>query len=255
MQEDNFIFQIGLLATAVVVIVGTAVVILFRLSIKQKKKHWIEKQEAELQFLKDIHQTKIEIKDETLKQVAIDLHDNIGQLIALSRIHIKTLQKKYENEDLLLDLNGLTENSLNELRMLTHTLNQESTNKFNLINSLNALATQINRTGKLQISIDLIGDIRNIYLDHAIILYRIVQEFVSNTLKYSEAETIKVELVFLERYLKLSIKDNGIGFEIEKVELGNGLKNMKSRADFINASITFDSELNKGTILELIYNY
>jgi signal transduction histidine kinase len=81
-----------------------------------------------------------------------------------------------------------------------------------------------------------------------------VQESINNSLKYAEATLVKVHFSETENQLRLQIKDNGIGFEKETVQLGNGLYNMQKRMDEINANIDIHSELQKGTTITVKYH-
>ena len=82
-------------------------------------------------------------------------------------------------------------------------------------------------------------------------IYRIIQEAIHNSLKHSKAAEIKVEVKQDENGLEFEIIDNGIGFEPSKVELGNGLNNMKKRAHEIGAEIEIHSKTNKGSIVTI----
>jgi signal transduction histidine kinase len=78
-------------------------------------------------------------------------------------------------------------------------------------------------------------------------IYRIVQEAINNSMKYAEAKLISVEISKKKNNLEIVIKDNGKGFDENKIEHGNGLNNMKKRAQEIDAHIKIESVLTKGT--------
>jgi signal transduction histidine kinase len=82
-------------------------------------------------------------------------------------------------------------------------------------------------------------------------IYRIIQEAVNNAIKYAKANTITVNLSEEKNVLKIEIKDNGKGFDVNSVELGNGLNNMKKRAQEINARFEIDSKEGAGTIITI----
>lgn len=255
MQENSFIFQLIILSTIVILLLGFAAVMIFQLAIKQKKKFLIEKQEAEMLYLREINQTKIEIKDQTLKHVANELHDNIGQLIALARIQIKTLQKKYADEGQLSDLNQITENALNEIRQLSNSLNDEWINTFGLSEALQKQQYLIERSGKIKFVLTIEGRPLKLKLDHELILFRICQEFVSNTLKYAEATQITVQIKFSEQEMMLTLKDNGKGFDFNNTRQGNGLLNIQTRMKLLQADSEFTSSPDSGTQLSIRYKY
>jgi hypothetical protein len=90
---------------------------------------------------------------------------------------------------------------------------------------------------------------------HEIILFRILQEFFSNSVKYSEAEAIEVTLDYQENQLLIEASDNGKGFDRSISEKGSGLINMKSRAELINASYNLQSQPNEGVALTIKYPF
>lgn len=255
MQEPSFIFQIIILSTIVILLIGFAAIMLFRLSLTQKKKHLEEKQAAELLYLNEINQAKIDIKDDTLKHVANELHDNIGQLMALVRIHIKTLQKKYADESQLVDINEITSQALNEIRRLSNTLNDEWIKEFGLLQALESQRHFIEKSDNIKLHLNINGNEQYIKKDHALILYRICQEFISNTLKYANANEILIDITYEEKWMSINVKDNGKGFLIENIQKGNGLINMQTRAKMLHTQIHLDSIPGQGTYLKLQYPY
>ncbi len=82
-------------------------------------------------------------------------------------------------------------------------------------------------------------------------IYRIIQEAVNNALKYAEASKIEVYINIIKNELNISILDNGKGFDLKTVELGNGINNMKKRAHDIHLEIQIESLPNDGTTIKL----
>lgn len=75
---------------------------------------------------------------------------------------------------------------------------------------------------------------------------RILQELVQNTLKYAEADQIKITFEYKKHCLCLSYQDNGKGFKMEKTPLGNGLKNIKDRVEYLKGTVEFDAQIGSG---------
>ena len=90
-------------------------------------------------------------------------------------------------------------------------------------------------------------------MEHEIVLFRILQEFFSSAVKYSEAQNLKVKLEYNNQNLLISASDDGKGFDVESVEKGSGLLNMKSRAELINAEFDLKSQPGKGVELRINY--
>jgi two-component system NarL family sensor kinase len=256
MQSTTFTFQVIVLSTLLVVVVATAVLLLFRLILKQRKKHLLEKQEAELQFWNELNQTKVDVKNETLKQVAFDLHDNIGQLLALTRIHVKKIQKKQEQTEEWKEINTLTEKMMQEIRGLTTALQTQTNSEFDLMQSLVLQKSAIERTGKIDMVVQVVGQsTKRLSAAHSIMVYRMAQEFISNTLKYAEATEIRIVLHYFPNHLEITFRDNGKGFNPETVERGNGLNHIINRSKMMDADLKFTSTQEEGTTLVLQCKY
>ena len=82
-------------------------------------------------------------------------------------------------------------------------------------------------------------------------IYRIAQEAINNAIKYSTATEIHVNVAKNEDSLEFSIKDNGKGFDENSIEFGNGIHNMKKRAQDIGANLNIESHIDKGTAVIL----
>jgi two-component system, NarL family, sensor kinase len=209
-----------------------------------------EKQQNQINFLNEINRTKIEIKDETLRKVANELHDNIGQILALTRIHIKSLQKKYPDEKLE-ELNLLTEKALNEVRSLSKLINMDAIENFNFTDSLSSLLRSIEQTNIIKSHFEIEGEYQMFNPDIEMVLFRICQEFLSNTLKHAQCENIKLILSYKIDGLHIELYDDGKGFDVQHVQKGSGLNNLYQRAQSIGAQLSLTSEKSKGTRLHV----
>jgi signal transduction histidine kinase len=119
-----------------------------------------------------------------------------------------------------------------------------------LTEALTEFANRINRTGKVQITIQAVDVDPEMPEQQKIALYRICQEWVNNVLKYSGATRITIQLVQHEDELVTTLEDNGHGFDPATLlsSQGNGWKNINSRLGLIKGTIEIDSALlHQGT--------
>jgi signal transduction histidine kinase len=84
-------------------------------------------------------------------------------------------------------------------------------------------------------------------------LFQVAREGLNNVLRHAQASEIQVSLIFEPDVCRLTITDNGVGFDHESVEHygGYGLENMRNRLEKINGALIFDSEPGKGTTLDI----
>lgn len=241
---------------AVLVIVSTLIVLFFVVFLKRKNKILQEKMEQQRAFEVEIAKAQTETQEQTLKNIGWELHDNVGQLLSFANMQLSILKMQVADEvkDKFKDTADALKESLAEVRALSKTLNNDVilNNGFekSITNELNRLKKMKFDSAELRV----IGEKTN-FLDrkHEIIVFRILQEFLSNSVKYSKAKAIEITLDYRPDLLLITAKDNGKGFNINEVEKGAGLINMKSRAALINAKLHLFSQPNKGTVLTLEY--
>jgi signal transduction histidine kinase len=166
---------------------------------------------------------------------------------------------KIVNEEAKTKVNNAAEtlkSTLDEVRALSKSLNSDVIFNLGFDTTVKNEIVRLNKTGLIQSRLTITGEKVNFEnKKDEIILFRILQEFSSNTLKYAEAENLNIALNYLEDKLSIEVNDNGNGFDKNSAEKGSGLINMEKRAELINASFNLESEANKGTKLTIIYPY
>jgi signal transduction histidine kinase len=246
MQENGGIVLI--VSTLLVLFIVIALIILFTV-FQKKKNDLVEKRKIEKEkFEREIAETQIEIREETLRNISWELHDNIGQLLTLAKIQLQNASKENINE-----VSETITRGLAEVRALSKLINPEAIKNINLKEAIQLEIDRFNRLNFIDSSLEIIGEIKIIDVKHSIIIFRILQEFFSNTIKHSRASTLKITLNYKLDGLNIMAKDNGIGFSSDVKKEGIGLINIKKRAQLIGAEIKFLSEENRGTLLEIYY--
>ena len=224
------------------------IVLLFAV-FQRRKNDLLKKQEKEREkFEREIAETQIEIREETLRNISWELHDNIGQLLTLAKIQLQNATEENIKEVKETITKGLT-----EVRSLSKLINPEVINNIHLQEAVQLEIDRFNRLNFINSSLTISGDEKAIEKKSNIIIFRILQEFFSNTIKHSRASKLNVNLAFTDLYLVITAKDNGVGFSSEEKKEGIGLINIKNRAKLIGAEVEFTSEKNKGTTLEIKY--
>jgi two-component system NarL family sensor kinase len=200
-------------------------------------------------------QSMIMAQEEERKHLAGELHDGLGQVLSAARLNVESLSLKNNGnaEPLLANTMNLIDHSFTELRNISHRMMPVQLIRFGLPSALNEVAATINKSGKIHISFDADENIPRFGSTVEINVFRIVQEWLNNIIKYSGATEVSVQLMFHDTELTVMIEDNGSGFEIEKLEKGkgNGWYNINSRLSLINGQIEVDSKLNKGTLVSI----
>ncbi|MBB3122787.1 hypothetical protein FHS04_000275 [Mesoflavibacter sabulilitoris] len=243
-----------------VLIAITSLVILFFIVFqKRKNKLLIDKIKQKQAFEKELSNAQTEIQEQTLKNIGWELHDNVGQLLAAASMQLNILKTKLDNDDVLnsfKDASDTVKESLKEVRMLSRSLNNEVILNIGFEKSISNELDRLKKMKFASAELNVKGDIVEFEnKKHEIIIFRILQEFFSNTVKYSEAKNLSVILDYQENHLKIIAKDDGVGFDMSTVNKGAGLLNMQSRAELINMEYQLLSQPGDGVTLELLYPY
>lgn len=203
-------------------------------------------------------QAVLEAEERERIRIARDLHDGVGQTLAAARMTLGNYvsQKKIESPEMQNSLN-LLEDGIKEIREISHNMMPSSLTKFGLSSALKQFTNKINALGKIEIELQIVGFKERSDEKIELVLYRIVQEIISNIIKHAEAKKVSIELVRHDDELILIIEDDGRGFDTAKTENhGIGLKNIATRVEYLNGNVNFDSSIGKGTsvVIEIPLN-
>lgn len=241
---------------AILVVITALVIVFFVVFQKRKNKLLMDQIRQQQAFEAEIAQAQTETQEQTLKNIGWELHDNVGQLLSFANMQLSILKMQVSDEvkEKFRDTSEALKNSLSEVRALSRTLNNDVVLNLgfeqSLTNELNRLKKMKFDTAELEIKGDKVGFSNN---KHEIILFRILQEFLSNSVKYAEAKNVNITLNYRSNTLQIIAKDDGKGFDMLTTDKGSGLINMKSRAALIGAELQIDSKPNKGVTLTIDY--
>ncbi|MGB5975926.1 MAG: sensor histidine kinase, partial [Cyclobacteriaceae bacterium] len=238
-------------------------------------KYWQEKQKAELagknaeinqqridQLLQSIENKEMSAvlrgQETERKRIAQDLHDRLGSMLAVIKIHFNTVQDNLktieeENKRQYAKANTLLDEACEEVRHIAHDMSSGVLQKFGLVKALENLKSSINETGHLEVDVLAYGmDDERLDYKREINLYRIIQELVSNTLKHAEASEITIQLIRKDTNLDIMVEDDGTGFDPDRPKRkGMGLINVKDRVKDLNGNIVIDSGKGSGTTVTI----
>lgn len=254
MGEQEVILLITV-PSVVFIIITSGIIYLLYTYFKTKQQFLIEKQQRELAFAVEVQQVQSDIQDQTLQFVGKELHDNIGQLLMVSKIHSQSLLKAFPDHQKTNALDEIIGTVIQEVKGLSRSLDNRRVANFGLLHELHVEKLRVEAASELKIEINMAESIQ-IKEQEAMILYRIIQEFISNAVKYSKATTVHIDVLQEEEIIHVMLADNGIGFDTTQTTSGSGLWNMKERAALLQAtSYQLVSETNQGTKLSFNWNY
>jgi signal transduction histidine kinase len=223
---------------------------------KRKNKHIKEKQSMESAFQSAILQTQIEIQEHTLKNVAQEIHDNIGQILILAKLNLNTFPPLADPvaKTKVNDTRQLVTKAINDLRDLSKSMHGEKISEIGLQEAVTNELKILQNTGLYQTLLQVNGSRYRLSPQREMVLFRIVQESLHNAVKHAKAQIIEVGLQYDPSLFRLTITDNGIGFEPALQTANNsgiGLKNMKDRAALTGGKFSIHSVPGSGTTITI----
>jgi len=245
--------EIATLVSVIILIVLVIIIItLFSVFVTRKNKLLREQEKVKETFERELTETQIEIREETLRNISWELHDNIGQLLTLAKIQLQNVSDESPVISEAVNTIGIC---LKELRSLSKIINPDTLRNLTLVEAIQLEIERYNRLKYLVATIQCTGTVFPIDNKVEIIIFRILQEFFTNTIKHSKASKLNVEIDYNSKTLTVNAIDNGIGFNSALIgnSKGIGLNNIKSRAKMINADVEISSREDHGTQLSLTY--
>jgi signal transduction histidine kinase len=251
MQQTNREIMIAVVAATIMfVLLGLFIFNFIFFYRKKQVAHKNEKNLITTQFQQELLRTQLEIQEQTLKNISQEIHDNIGQTLSLAKLNLNTIDLQKQNaQEKILSSKDLVSKAIQDLRNLSRSLNTDSVLSSGLLKAIETELAIINHVGSFKTAFQTKGQTIRIDSKKELILFRIVQEAINNIIKHSAANSILVNLDFTNEHLKIEISDNGKGFEaIPDSAEGQGLRNMKSRAELIGGNFNVASNSNGTTI-------
>lgn len=224
--------------------------------LRQKEKMHVQ-QISELEKEKKLlaAQSLMKGQEEERSRLARDLHDGVGGLLSGVKLSMSTMKgnvflsaenvKSFENVIMQLD------QSISELRRVSHNMMPEALIKYGLKEALENYCENLNLSGKIDMQLQTYGMENRMEQSTEIVIYRIVQELLNNVIKHAEAAKVLIQLVREDDRFNLTVEDDGKGFDAKEIKGGAGLANIKARIDYLNGNMDIVSKNGEGTSVHI----
>lgn len=202
-----------------------------------------------------MNRTKRLIEIEKMRNtIARDLHDDIGSTLSSINILSKValVEQNGDTQNYLQRIGDQSTRMMEDMSDMVWSINPRNDSIEKVITHMREFATEIFESAGIEYHFsDNSKAGLTLDSDRRKNLFLIFKEAVNNAAKYSKANLVEIELYQQDHSLILKIKDNGKGFDKQKITTGNGLRNQLERAKEVNGNITINSHLGRGTELEL----
>ena len=244
---------------SIVMIPGTkkSVASLMDITERKQAEEELKEKSKELTYLS---RQIIKVQEEERKRISLELHDEVGQALAAVGVNIETLKssiptsleplRKKLTETISL-VNEITES----VRRISHDLRPVMLDDLGLVPALRWYTNRFSKIAKIDVELQTNMAVERLSSESKILLYRAVQEALTNVLKHSKANKVKIQLKPNDKFVELRIEDNGVGFEVkrvlntEKKNGGLGLLGMRERVKLVGGTLNIMSSPGKGTKL------
>lgn len=258
LEQEKKLQQTYVIITIILLVLSIVLILLFRqryrntqlLNIAERKEH-----DDKIKDLLKTQETKalqsmVQGKEEERRHLAKELHNHLGSLLATVKVNLNGLES--EDEAKQEKIMGLVDQACQDVRNLSHELHMGVSENFGLIPALKELTAHLQRSNGLQVMFS--ASIDTVILDsrNEILIYRIVQELVSNVLKHARASKLTISLTGFEEenLVNIMVEDNGKGFQpgkLEKESKGIGLDSLREMIEKLDGEIQIDSSAKSGT--------
>jgi signal transduction histidine kinase len=208
--------------------------------------------EKQLEQQKAVSRAVLETQEETLNNIALDLHDDAGQRLTYLNLQLEQLKLKQPEMNSTIAPISKTVNDLAiNLRDLSHSVTSNSLVNSSLFSVFEKELLRINKLGVVTCHLEIIEKKAfSFTLEEKIIHYRIFQEVINNMLKHSRATTFTINVIQPDRPI-FKYLDNGQGFNSSQEMNSNGLHNLQLRCELIDYNCDISSVINEGSTIQI----
>ena len=222
-NSDNIDLYI-LIFSATVLFVCLAGFIVYFIVLYQNKQLKNKQEQADLRanFRQEMLKAQIEVQEQTLSHVSREIHDNITQVLSFVKLKLGMINSPGITPEIA-ESRELVAQAISDLRDLSKSLSFDHIVKLGLQQTIGMEVERINKTGIIKAAILVEGEKYSLGQQCELVLFRIFQEALNNTLKYSGADHFNICLQYHPEMFNLTLYDDGMGFSLSAPEKKSGL--------------------------------
>ncbi|MDX1936950.1 MAG: ATP-binding protein, partial [Flavihumibacter sp.] len=246
-----------IIATSIVLMLFILLVLIINI-LRKKQIYYKEQVEfLKLQYDSEILNSELEIQEQTMLHISREIHDNIGLSLSTAKLHLNAInwQQELTPQNKVREAIELMSKAMEDMSLLTKKMNTEYIRENGLLQAIQLLCADIKKIDSIRFSYLVEGE--PVFLDAKIelLIFRIIQEAISNSIKHAEAGKIDLHLNYNHKALSASVKDDGVGFDTTFHVAGTGLNNIKQRTKLINGNFSISSTPFQGTVVTVVIPY
>ncbi len=244
-NRKNNLFYGSIVLFALII---TAIGVVFSI---RKKNQAIRLGETRLIEKRQTMEAILQAEEDERKRIAADLHDSVAQKMVVAKMNLDTLDNYIpdmtnDQRHIFNNIISLVDESCTDVRNLSHSMMPQAFFNSGLAAAVNDFTEKID-VKNLTVSVSTEGNETSIEKGKQIMAYRIIQECVQNVLKHANATRLNISIIYTNGDIDITVEDNGTGFPIDTTMEGVGIKNIRSRVEYLNGKMNIKSNPALGT--------
>lgn len=217
----------------------------------QKNEEEIKKQQS---IISNLIKRLISIQEEEKKKIAQELHDQLSQTLVYIKLQLDILRRNIGHNSEIDSLSSLISSELTNIHDICFNLRPIALDTLGLPSALKNFIFNIQKNSNFNIKLDIESlDTKKLNTDISTCIFRVIQESVVNSIKYAKPSNIYIGISSSDDKISGYIKDDGMGFEINNIEIQKnqhfGIVMMKERCAILNGKLNISSKINEGSIV------
>ncbi|GFZ33456.1 two-component sensor histidine kinase [Clostridium zeae] len=182
-------------------------------------------------------------------RVSREIHDNVGHALSTIIIQLGAIEKISEKDgetasQMAKNLGQFSKESMERVRAAVRAMKPRELEEYEGVIAISEMIKNFEKLTAVKVRFRVSDNVWKLNSDQTMVIYRIIQEFLSNSVRHGKATEIRVFLNFLDDYFRMHLKDNGNG--CNDVVPGVGLSSIKERVSVWGGTIEYFTEINKG---------
>lgn len=251
-MEAQLVKLIVLGSFGLLIMAGSVIffVILYQRRVLQNK---VQVQQMHVVHQEQMLHATLRSQEEERSRLGTELHDSVGAMLSTIKMSLQLALRNNSVENISPALDQM-DDTIRQVRSISHQMMPVVLKKYGLQRAIEEICMQVNRGGAIRARFTA-GAQPDWTTEQELMVFRIIQELVNNSIKHSGASAITIELKGVTTRYELRFCDNGVGFPASILEntSGIGLWNIKNRAQVLHSEVSFSNHQNGGAqvILEI----
>ena len=231
-----------------------------------KRKKAEQKLKESSQNLAYLSKKIIKIQEDERKRISRELHDEIGQALTAVNFQIENLRSSSLGDltkvkEKLAEIKSIVDDASTNVHRISYDLRPSMLDELGLIPTLKWYTSNYFKMTNINVNLKTTATVERLSDETKTLIYRIVQEALTNVLKHAKATNVNIKLTGYKNCVKLSIEDNGIGFDVKKgllfrkIKGGLGILGISERVKLAGGNFSIVSNPERGTKLTVEIPY